>query len=195
MKPVIASLVLSAVACGRYEAVQLQRVAIDNPPPLIAEGTSSNLVVPSSCPVYAPGGGDVDTPEPPFPAGVSIVCCRGRDGEDLRDREQATRRRPAWRSCSGDRGEIGLYVGFELGPSFTPVLTGSNPTVVMPMARRRATFTARTAAPRTIPTSVCNRRPSLSALRACWSAWDNSTARRSRSRSFCNPSAGSEGST
>ena len=56
MKPAIAWLLFSAVACGRYDGVQLQRVAIDKPPPLIAGGTTSNLVVPSSCPVYAPGG-------------------------------------------------------------------------------------------------------------------------------------------
>jgi hypothetical protein len=128
MKPVIASLVLWAVACGRYEAVQLQRVAIDKPPPLIAEGTSSNLVVPSSCPVYAPGGGDVDTPEPPFPAGVFIVCAVDETGRTygIVNGDAPTARLAV---LPGDR-EIGLYVGFELGPSFTPVLTGSNPTVV-----------------------------------------------------------------
>jgi hypothetical protein len=97
------------------------------PPPLVAEGTNSNLAVPSSCPVYAPGGGDVDTPEPPFPDGVSIICAVDETGRTygIVNGDAPTAHLAV---LPGDR-EIGLYIGFELGSSFTPTLTGSNPTL------------------------------------------------------------------
>jgi hypothetical protein len=37
-------------------------------------GFQSALHVPTGCPVYAPGGGDVGTPEAPFPPELTAVC-------------------------------------------------------------------------------------------------------------------------
>jgi len=64
---------LLAPACGGGGGVQTNQIAILNAPPLV-EGSGSKLTVPASCPVYAPGGGDVGTVEPPFNEGVTAVC-------------------------------------------------------------------------------------------------------------------------
>ena len=65
MKRFVVLFGLSTVACGSREVIQEQHVAITDPPAVVA-GCTSKLAVPKSCPVYAPGGGEVDNIEPPF---------------------------------------------------------------------------------------------------------------------------------
>jgi len=100
---------LALGACQGRVTIQ-HRVAIRNPPPLVAM-TASALQVPTSCPVYAAGGGDVDTPEQPFPSGVSIICVVDDKGETygIVIGDAPTGQRAV---VPGSR-EIGLYFGFD----------------------------------------------------------------------------------
>lgn len=103
---------LAFLALGACEgSVTIQHaVAIRNPPPAVASSAASALQVPTSCPVYAPDGGDVDTPEAPFPPGVSIICVVDDTGATY---GVVTGDAPTAHLAvvPGDR-EIGLYVGF-----------------------------------------------------------------------------------
>lgn len=90
----------------------------------------SALRVPTSCPVYAPGGGDVDTPESPFPAELTIVC--GIDSEGgtygIVNGDAPTARLAV---IPGNR-EVGVYIGFSAAhPARIDKITtgGPNPTV------------------------------------------------------------------
>jgi hypothetical protein len=114
-------------ACGAFETMQ-NRVAITQAPPGVAGAPPSGLVVPKSCPVYAPGGGDVDTPEAPFPPGVSIVCAVDDTGATygIVDGDAPTAQLAI---VPGNR-EIGLYVGFAMPSGSVPPgyeLTGADP--------------------------------------------------------------------
>jgi hypothetical protein len=100
---------LALGACGDPVTFQ-HRVTIRQPPPAVPSSSPSALTVPTSCPVYAPGGGEVDTPEPPFPAGVAIICVvddtGGTYGVVPGDAP------PAQLAVVPGHREIGLYVGF-----------------------------------------------------------------------------------
>jgi len=116
------------VACGG-ENPRTKVFSIVSPPPLI-NGQASALRVPSKCPVYAPGGGDVDTPEDPFPREFTIVC--GIDGEGgaygVVTGDAPTARLAV---LPGSR-EIGVYIGFaaDRPPQLDKITsTGATPTV------------------------------------------------------------------
>jgi len=96
-------------ACGASETLQ-HRIPITEAPPAVAGAPPSGLRVPRSCPVYAPGGGDVDTPEPPFPPGVSVVCAVDDTGATY---GIVTGDAPTAHLAElpGNR-EIGVFVGF-----------------------------------------------------------------------------------
>ena len=66
---------LSLAACGRREEiVSYPSVVQIHDPALATAHPESGLHIPASCPTYAPGGGDVDTPEPPFELPLTIAC-------------------------------------------------------------------------------------------------------------------------
>lgn len=101
--------VVALGACGGGNSAGSKVFQITSPPPQV-EGHVSALRVPTSCPVYAPGGGDVDTPESPFPPEFTIVC--GIDSEG-----------GAYGIVNGDaptahlavipgNREVGVYIGF-----------------------------------------------------------------------------------
>jgi hypothetical protein len=101
--------VVALGACGGRDFTVPKTFPIASPPPTI-QGHASQLRVPTSCPVYAPGGGDVDTPESPFPAEFTIVC--GVDSEGgtygVVNGDAPTARLAV---LPGNR-EVGLYIGF-----------------------------------------------------------------------------------
>ena len=85
-------------------------VRIQDPAPMLP-GTTTRLAVPAYCPVYTPTGGDIDTPERPFPETIRSFC--GVDASGI-----------AYGLVTGDTGdlailaggqEIGMYIDFE-GP-------------------------------------------------------------------------------
>jgi hypothetical protein len=129
MKRLIVLIGLSAVACGRRESIQERQVAITDPPPVVA-GCTSKLAVPASCPVYAPGGGDVDTPELPFPPGFTNICAVDDAGQSygIADGDAPT----AQVAVLPGNHELGVYLGFDTSAGFSPeraVLAGANPAV------------------------------------------------------------------
>jgi len=120
---------LTMAACGSQGSGREKRVAITAPPVLVG-GTPSGLTVPASCPVYAPGGGDVDTPEAPFPPHVTILCAvddaGGTYGIVNGDAPTA-----GLAVIPGGR-ELGFYLGFDAGAAFSPdkaVLDGTAPSL------------------------------------------------------------------
>jgi hypothetical protein len=107
----VSLLCLGSVACSS-ETFQ-HEVSIVGAPPAVPCDPPSALQVPKRCPVYAPGGGDVDTPEAPFPDEFSIICAvdgtgatYGIVGGDAPTSHLAV--------LPGDR-ELGLYFGFKPG--------------------------------------------------------------------------------
>jgi hypothetical protein len=125
---------LLVAACTR-EAIQAPAIPILTPPaavvpPAIVGSGPTGLRVPSSCPVYAPGGGDVDTPEAPFPPPISALCVV----DDLGG---------AWGVVNGDAPtahvavipgsrELGVYLGIDPRHPFDParvVVAGDAPTL------------------------------------------------------------------
>ena len=124
MKRLIPLVLLSLVACGRNETIRSSLVVIQNPPQPIV-GATSKLQVPRSCPIYAPGGGDVDTVEAPLPDGVTALCAVDDAGTTygIIDGDAPT----AQPAVLAGNHEIGLYIGFEAGKFFPDqvVLTGS----------------------------------------------------------------------
>jgi hypothetical protein len=113
------------MACGANETIQ-HRVAIEAPPAALDLRPPSGLQVPKSCPVYAPGGGDVDTPEAPFPDGFTIVCGVDDTGATYGlVNGDAPTAHPA--VLPGGR-EIGVYFGFKKGaaPAALTELTGAD---------------------------------------------------------------------
>src|SRR5450631_2992953 len=116
MKKVIGSLaVLVLAAC---EGQQPQRIFEISQPPIPVAGSQSRLPVPTSCPIFAPGDMDVDTPEAPFPDHVTIMCAvddtGGTYGRNNGDAPGGT--------LAGVQGgrEIGFYIGFDPNAGFTP---------------------------------------------------------------------------
>jgi hypothetical protein len=113
MKWTIPVLMASLAACTSERD---KRVAI-YPAPEVVAGVSTGLQVPASCPVYAPGGGDVDTPEAPFPEHVTIMCAiddaGGTYGLVTGDAG------PAMAVVPGNH-ELGFYIGFDATAGFTP---------------------------------------------------------------------------
>ena len=61
-------------------------LAITTAPPPMVEGVTTSLRVPASCPVYAPGGGEVDTIEEPFPEMLNVGPGRAAAGAAARGR-------------------------------------------------------------------------------------------------------------
>ncbi len=123
MKRFMPLILLSLGACGAQEE---PRVEITVPPEVLAT-THTSLLVPKSCPVYAPGGGDVDTPEPPFPENVSIVCGVDQAGGTygLVNGDAPTARLAV---LPGSQ-ELGLYIGVKPSAEFTPdqaIVSGDN---------------------------------------------------------------------
>ena len=125
---------LSCLWVGACQSEAFQHeVTIVSPPPAINSESASALQVPKKCPVYAPGGGDVNTPEAPFPDGFSIICAvddRGASygivGGDAPTAHLAV--------LPGDR-EIGIYFGFGPGSRLADtynanVLGGDNANII-----------------------------------------------------------------
>jgi hypothetical protein len=107
-------------------------VTIVSPPPAVPGELASALQVPKKCPVYAPGGGDVDTPEAPFPSGFSIICAVDDTGASygIVNGDAPTARLAV---LPGDR-EIGLYFGFEPGSNLAErynALSGDNANIIV----------------------------------------------------------------
>jgi hypothetical protein len=103
---VLAGLAVVAGGCGERGPT----VAIRDPPARLALDPPSALVVPDSCPVYAPGG-DGDGADAPFPSGYSAICAVDETGA-------------AYGLAGGESGalavvpggrELGVYLGFEPG--------------------------------------------------------------------------------
>jgi hypothetical protein len=115
MKRFIPVVMLCLAGC---ESPKEQRVQIAVPPEALATTQNTSLLVPRSCPVYAPGGGDVDTPEPPFPPKVSIICGVDDAGGTygLVNGDAPTARLAV---LPGNH-ELGLYVGVTPAAHFTP---------------------------------------------------------------------------
>jgi hypothetical protein len=88
------------------------------PPDVVANAKDTSLLVPKSCPAYAPGGGDVDTPELPFPDNVSIICGVDEAGGTygLVNGDAPTARLAV---LPGNQ-ELGLYIGINASAHFTP---------------------------------------------------------------------------
>lgn len=115
MKRIIPLVLLSVGACGSQES-RHREFAI--PPDILMTTNDTALLVPQSCPVYAPGGGDVDTPEAPFPPHVSIICGVAAGGETY---GLVTGDAPTARLAVLPGGqELGLYIGIEPGANFSP---------------------------------------------------------------------------
>jgi hypothetical protein len=122
-------LALFVGGCGSSETFQ-HRVAITEPPPMSDGEATTKLKVPTSCPVWAPGGGDVGTPEKPFPDNVTIMCVVDETGATygIVGGDAPTARLAV---IPGGR-EIGFFVAFAKGSGFSPArvtLTGDNPTL------------------------------------------------------------------
>lgn len=124
MRRIIVLVLLSVGACGTKETRD-RMVTI--PSDILATTNNTTLLVPKSCPVYAPGGGDVDVPEDPFPAHVSIICGVDAHGGTY---GLATGDAPtAGPAVLPGSQELGLYIGVERGTNFTPsqrLLSGMN---------------------------------------------------------------------
>ena len=124
MKRIIPLVLLSVGACGTQESRHRE---ITIPPDILMTTNDTTLLIPKSCPVYAPGGGDVDTPEAPFPPHVSIICGVDSDGGTygLVGGDAPT----AGLAVLPGSQELGLYLGVEPGANFTPdpaLLRGEN---------------------------------------------------------------------
>ena len=115
MKRFIPVVLLSLGACGTPRD---QRFEITVPPEILSTAQDTSLLVPKSCPAYAPGGGDVDTPEPPFPDNVSIICGVDEAGGTygLVNGDAPTARLAV---LPGNQ-ELGLYIGVKASAHFTP---------------------------------------------------------------------------
>jgi hypothetical protein len=127
MKRIIPMVLLALNACGTQRDTSYQ---ITVPPEILVSANDTTLLVPRSCPFYAPGGGDVDTPEPPFPDNVAIICgvdagggTYGLVGGDAPTAALAV--------LPGSQ-ELGLYIGVEPSAHFTPdraTVSGENATI------------------------------------------------------------------
>jgi hypothetical protein len=121
-------LFISCVAFGACSSETFQHeVSIVSAPPLIGAEPPSALQVPQRCPIYAPGGGDVDVREAPFPDGFSIICAVDDTGATygVVNGDAPTAHLAV---LPGDR-EIGIYFGFEPGSNLEDrytVLTGDD---------------------------------------------------------------------
>lgn len=115
MKRFIPVVLFALGACGSPKD---PRFEITVPPDVLTTATDTSLLVPKSCPVYAPGGGDVDTPEPPFPQNVSIICGVDEAGGTygLVNGDAPTARLAV---LPGSQ-ELGLYIGVKASANFTP---------------------------------------------------------------------------
>jgi len=115
MKRYIPMSLLLLAACGTPRD---QRFEITVPPEVLASATDTSLLVPKSCPAYAPGGGDVDTPEPPFPENVYIICGVDEAGGTY---GLVTGDAPTARlAVLPGSQELGLYIGVKAKANFTP---------------------------------------------------------------------------
>lgn len=115
MKRFMPMVLLSLSACGTPRD---QRVEITIPPESLATTTDTFLRVPKSCPIYAPGGGDVDTPEAPFPDNISIICGVDEAGGTygLVNGDAPT----ASLAILPGNQELGLYIGINATARYTP---------------------------------------------------------------------------
>jgi hypothetical protein len=115
MKRIIPLLLLALSAC---ETQNQRTYAITVPPAMLANASTTALLVPKTCPAYAPGGGDVDTPEPPFPPKVTMLCGVDASGATygLVGGDAPTARLAV---LPGNQ-ELGLYIGVDASARFTP---------------------------------------------------------------------------
>ena len=126
MKRLIPVVLFSLVACGQTEGLQDQQSEIAQLPS-VESGQGSRLAAPTSCPIWAPGGGDVDTPEAPFPDHVSKLCAvddTGR-GYGIVGGDAPT----AQLAVIPGNHELGLYIGVDSSAQFTPdraILSGGS---------------------------------------------------------------------
>jgi hypothetical protein len=122
---------LALLACGRTERIDSSAQTAITEPPAYVVGVQSRLRVPAICPIWAPGGGDVDTPEPPLPAQLSALCAVDEFGGTygIIDGDAPTARVAV---IEGER-EIGVYIGFHpSSASFAPeavTVNGATPSI------------------------------------------------------------------
>ncbi|HEY3803931.1 MAG TPA: hypothetical protein VGL61_15050 [Kofleriaceae bacterium] len=118
MKLIISCLFVGACTTGTSQVME----SITDAPARVG-GVVSGLSVPSACPVYSPGGGDVDTPEAPFDAPVGFACAVDDTGAtygtvpgDTATAELAV--------LPGER-EVGVYIAFDGSVIAPPQLAGN----------------------------------------------------------------------
>jgi hypothetical protein len=109
---------LLVVATGACAGAKNDRFEIEVPPEMLATATNTALLVPKSCPAFAPGGGDVDTPEAPFPEKISIIC--GVDEVGATYSLVVGDAPTASLNILPGNQELGLYIGVEANANFTP---------------------------------------------------------------------------
>jgi hypothetical protein len=114
----ISCLFVGACTTGTSQVME----SITNAPTPIG-GVASALRVPSACPIYSPGGGDVDTPEAPFEAPVGFACALDDTGAtygtvtgDASTAQLAV--------LPGER-ELGVYIAFDGSVIDPPKLAGN----------------------------------------------------------------------
>jgi hypothetical protein len=127
MKSLTLIALLTAAAAG-CQGAPVQRIFQIAPSSAVRVESGSHLQVPASCPVYAPGDFDVDTPEQPFPDHVTIMCVVDDQGNTY---GLVTGDNPGSTLAviPGDR-ELGYYIGFDASAGFTParaILDGDTP--------------------------------------------------------------------
>lgn len=100
--------------CGSQSPQRVLEIA---QPPVREASSTSGLSVPATCPVYAPGSYDVDTPEAPYPAEITTFCALDDTGATYGVIEGDSPG-AALAVLPGNR-ELGLYIGFSADSGFT----------------------------------------------------------------------------
>jgi hypothetical protein len=114
----ISCLFVGACTTGTSQVME----SITNAPTPVA-GVVSALRVPSACPIYSPGGGDVDTPEAAFEAPVGFACALDDTGATYGTvtGDTATAQLAV---LPGGR-ELGVYIAFDGSVIAPPQLAGN----------------------------------------------------------------------
>jgi len=120
---------IAFAGCQAAQGPQIFQIA---PSSAVRVASGSQLQVPASCPIYAPGDHDVDTPEQPWPDHVTIICAIDDQGNTY---GTSTGDSPGGTLAvlPGNR-ELGYYIGFDASAGFTPdkaVLDGAAPSVAV----------------------------------------------------------------
>jgi hypothetical protein len=116
---------VTAAGCQGAPAQRIFQIA---PSSAVRVESGSHLQMPASCPVYAPGDYDVDTPEQPWPNHVTIMCAVD-DQQNTYGLVTGDNPGSTLAVLPGDR-ELGLFIGFDSSAGFTPAkatLDGPNP--------------------------------------------------------------------